>query len=175
MGIFVGLFTAIVSAVSSGWNRYQERKEVEHQSDMEIRKAETQVQIKQLENEGSQIELNKINAASNSFFKSAPIPAAMWICVLAIGYHYIFIPFTSDILHYFGHNIMLTSLNMNEILSLLGGLLGLGTYRAVDKRNERAINLDREKFYASLRTSLGGKITKQQVDMVDKAIDASSN
>lgn len=77
-----------------------------------------------------QIEINKIEAASDSIFKSGWRPFCAWVCVSAMVVNFIIAPFTV----LFG--IHLPVLDMGEMMPVLLGLLGLGGLRSYDKRNK---------------------------------------
>jgi len=72
-----------------------------------------------------QVEVNKVEAASEGFFKSGARPAALWLSV--IGWGYILVP----ICHTMG--IPAVGINTDQITWLLGGLLGLGAFRTFEK------------------------------------------
>ncbi len=81
-----------------------------------------------------QIEINKIEASSTSFFKSGWRPATGWICVLGLAYQFLIMPIAPWLLTTFGaQTYSLPSLDIGTLLTLLGGLLGLGTFRTVEK------------------------------------------
>ena len=65
----------------------------------------------------AQIEVNKVEAGSDSLFKSGWRPSVGWICSFALGYHFVMQP-------------MLTTILM--------GLLGLGGMRSFEKVKKSA-------------------------------------
>jgi hypothetical protein len=81
-----------------------------------------------------QIDVNKIEATSDSLFKSGWRPAAGWTCVGGLAYQIILRP----ILGWVTANLWTwstppASLEMDTLLTLLFGLLGLGAYRTFEK------------------------------------------
>jgi len=80
-----------------------------------------------------QIDTNKIEAASDSLFKSGWRPAAGWTCVGGLFYQIILRP----ILGWAAANLWAwstpPSLEMDTLMTLLFGLLGLGAYRTFEK------------------------------------------
>jgi hypothetical protein len=80
-----------------------------------------------------QIDTNKIEAASDSLFKSGWRPAAGWTCVGGLFYQIILRP----ILGWIAANLYgwgtPPSLEMDTLMTLLFGLLGLGAYRTFEK------------------------------------------
>jgi hypothetical protein len=81
-----------------------------------------------------QIEVNKIEAASSSLFKSGWRPALGWVCGVAFAYHFVGQPIIVFLLALFGYNIpTMPEFDMTSLLTVLGGLLGLGTLRTFEK------------------------------------------
>jgi len=82
----------------------------------------------------AQIEVNKMEAASGSIFKGGWRPFIGWVCGIAFAYHFVLQP-----LIIFGVSIAgidvpeLPEFDMSTLLTVLGGLLGLGTLRTYEK------------------------------------------
>jgi hypothetical protein len=82
----------------------------------------------------AQIEVNKVEAASNSIFKSGWRPAIGWVCGFAFAYHFVIQPLLVFILTYAGHPVPeLPEFDMASLMTVLGGLLGLGGLRTFEK------------------------------------------
>lgn len=82
----------------------------------------------------AQIEVNKVEAASDSIFKSGWRPAIGWVCGFAFAYHFVFQPLLVFILTYAGHPVPeLPEFDMASLMTVLGGLLGLGGLRTFEK------------------------------------------
>lgn len=88
--------------------------------------AETQIAV-------SQNEVNKIEAGSNRLFVAGWRPFVGWICACAIGFKYIGGPLLVMVAAWFGHPIELPDVGADDLMVLLGGMLGLGTLRTVEK------------------------------------------
>jgi hypothetical protein len=90
------------------------------------------------EGDKAQAEVNKVEAASESLFVAGWRPAVGWICAAALFAQYIGAP----LLTYIGANALGWSIpprmDFSELLTLLFGLLGLGYYRTLDKKNAKA-------------------------------------
>lgn len=80
-----------------------------------------------------QLEINKAEAQSGSLFIGGWRPAVGWVCVFGLAYQFLAYP----ILAWAGANIAGWSappdLDMSTLITLLGGLLGLGGLRTVEK------------------------------------------
>lgn len=82
----------------------------------------------------AQIEVNKVEAASSSLFKSGWRPAIGWVCGFAFAYHFVLQPLLVFILTYAGHPVPdLPEFDMASLMTVLGGLLGLGGLRTFEK------------------------------------------
>jgi len=83
----------------------------------------------------AQIEVNKAEAASGSLFKGGWRPAVGWTCAIAFLYHFIL----KDLI-IFGCAMAgvaipdLPSFDMGTLLTVLGGMLGIGGLRTYEKQ-----------------------------------------
>jgi hypothetical protein len=81
-----------------------------------------------------QIEVNKIDAASGSKFQAWWRPAAGWICVTAMGWHYLLAPIVASVLPIFGVAVpAFPEFDMSSLMTLLLGMLGLGSLRSFER------------------------------------------
>ena len=82
----------------------------------------------------AQIEVNKIEAASPDFFKSSWRPFIGWVCGVAFAYHFVLQPIIIFVVALFGAEIpALPEFDMASLMTVLGGLLGLGGLRTYEK------------------------------------------
>lgn len=83
----------------------------------------------------AQIEVNKAEAQSGSLFKGGWRPAVGWVCAIAFLYHFIL----KDLI-IFGCAMAgvslpdLPSFDMGTLLTVLGGMLGIGSLRTYEKQ-----------------------------------------
>jgi len=80
------------------------------------------------QSDNAQADINKIEAASDSKFKSGWRPALGWICVSGFGYQLLARPFLIG----FGYSAF-PELDMNTLASLTFGMLGLGAMRTIER------------------------------------------
>ena len=81
-----------------------------------------------------QIEVNKIEAASSSPFVSGWRPAVGWVCVAGFGYTVLLQPLLPWLIVVLAHPVPpLPDIDTGVLLTLLGGMLGLGTLRTTEK------------------------------------------
>ncbi len=81
----------------------------------------------------AQIEVNKIEAGSQSIFVAGWRPAIGWVCGGAYAYHFVLQPFMVFVLQAFGNTILLPHLDIGELSMVLFGMLGLGAMRSFEK------------------------------------------
>ena len=83
----------------------------------------------------AQLEINKAEAASGSLFKGGWRPAVGWICAIAFAYHFVLQPLIIFVVAVVGVDIPnLPEFQMNTLLTVLGGLLGIGGLRTYEKQ-----------------------------------------
>ena len=83
----------------------------------------------------AQIQVNREEASSGSLFKGGWRPFVGWVCGIAFCYHFILQPVIIFIVAIIGVNIPdLPEFQMNTLLTVLGGLLGIGGLRTYEKQ-----------------------------------------
>ena len=79
-----------------------------------------------------QMEINKVEAANSSIFVSGWRPGVGWTCVFGLAYSFVAQPLLA-----WGSNIWTIpvppELDMGTLITLLGGMLGLGGLRTYEK------------------------------------------
>jgi len=107
--------------------------------------AKMELQLKLAEQEGelikalvqsdvAQAEINKVDAESPDKFKSYARPAALWICVIALGWT-TFLPVVAWVLQACGVSVPgVPELGGEALTTVTFGLLGLGGLRTYEKR-----------------------------------------
>lgn len=79
-----------------------------------------------------QMEINKVEAGTD-MFRGGWRPFTGWICALGLGTQFILAPILTWIGRLSGSNIDFPVLDMSVLLTLLFGMLGLGTLRTQEK------------------------------------------
>lgn len=81
-----------------------------------------------------QLDINKVEASNPSVFVSGWRPAVGWVCVAGLSYSFVGQPllnWVSAIMNFANPPL----LDMGTLLTILGGMLGLGGLRTVEKVN----------------------------------------
>jgi hypothetical protein len=82
----------------------------------------------------AQIEVNKAEASSGSVFKGGWRPFIGWVCGIAFLYHFVLQPLLLFMIVVVGVQLpTLPEFDMGTLLTVLGGLLGLGSLRTFEK------------------------------------------
>ena len=82
----------------------------------------------------AQISVNAAEAASGSWFKGGWRPCVGYICALAFGWHFVGQPVAVFVMTMMGMEIpTLPEFDMGTLMTVLGGLLGIGGLRTYEK------------------------------------------
>lgn len=81
----------------------------------------------------SQLEVNKVEAASSSLFVSGWRPAVGWVCVLGMAGNFILIPLANFSLALFSVEVSIPLVPLDTMMPVLMGMLGLGAMRTFEK------------------------------------------
>ena len=97
--------------------------------------AKAQLALLELAQRGelSQIEVNKVEAASSSLFVAGWRPAIGWVCGAGCAWNWIGLPVASFIMAAIGQTVAIYPADLGEMMPLLLGMLGIGTLRTVEK------------------------------------------
>lgn len=106
------------------------------QAQLEVLKLQQSGEFKELEVQlaiaQQQTDVNKIEAGSDSLFKSGWRPAVGWVCVIGLLYTYLLQPLLAWLSSAYQWQAPPT-LELGDLIVLLGGMLGLGTLRTAEK------------------------------------------
>ena len=83
----------------------------------------------------AQIEVNKAEAQSGSLFKGGWRPAVGWVCAIAFLYHFLLKDIIMFVCAFAGVDVPdLPEFDMSTLLTVLGGMLGIGGLRTYEKQ-----------------------------------------
>lgn len=80
-----------------------------------------------------QLDANKTEAASTSWFVAGWRPFVGWVCGFGCAWNWIGLPVATFIMAIIGHPMSLRPADISEMMPLLIGMLGLGAYRTAEK------------------------------------------
>lgn len=81
----------------------------------------------------AQMDINKVEAASSSVFVSGWRPFIGWVCGISFAYVFFVGPLITAISVSYGHNFVLPPIDIDKMIYILGGILGLGGLRTFEK------------------------------------------
>lgn len=81
----------------------------------------------------AQIKVNEEEAKSDSLFKSGWRPSIGWTCSVAFILHFVAFPIINFIIVGLGYKEVVISFDMATLMTVLGGLLGIGGLRTYEK------------------------------------------
>lgn len=85
-----------------------------------------------------QIEINKIEAGSQSFWKSGWRPFTGWVCASGVAYQVMFRPIGGWIMQNLAGWQLPPNIDTSTLLAILFPLLGIGGYRTIEKIKGKA-------------------------------------
>lgn len=80
-----------------------------------------------------QIALNAQESQSPSLFVSGWRPGVGWVCLFGLGYQIVFRPIVQSIIMFWKPDYAMVQLELDTLLTLLSGILGLGVFRTIEK------------------------------------------
>lgn len=126
----LSLITSLIDPVSNILDKFIEDKDQKARLAHEIATlADKQAQEQVM----GQLEINKAEAQHPSMFVAGWRPAIGWVCALAMLFNYLLIPFINLGLDVSGIDIQLDLIEMETMMPVLLGMLGLGGMRTAEK------------------------------------------
>jgi len=125
--------TAVANTVNLVLNRVLPDKAANDASKVELAKMQVSGELAEV---AGQLEINKVEAASNSVFVAGWRPFVGWTLGAGLCYGLVLQPFivlALIVFHSQFDQTKLPVLDAKTILELLGALLGFGAYRTIDK------------------------------------------
>ena len=80
-----------------------------------------------------QMEVNKVEAAHKSLFVAGWRPAIGWVCALGMFSNFLLVPFLNFGLALAGLDIIVPMFDLQTMMPVLMGMLGLGAMRSYEK------------------------------------------
>lgn len=83
----------------------------------------------------AQIEVNKIEAAHKSLYVAGARPFILWTCGISMAFNYVGLPLIETFSVLYGTPLVLNPLDLEVMMPVLLGMLGLGGMRTYEKRH----------------------------------------
>ena len=120
---------SVVGIAGNVLNKFVADKNLKMQLEHELK---TQLQTANL----AQIEVNKIEAASASWFVAGWRPSVGWVCSLAMLYHFIIAPMMQFFLNVIGIQVQLPEFDFSQLSTILMAMLGMAGLRTYEKKEK---------------------------------------
>tara|TARA_X000001388_G_scaffold15661_1_gene9520 strand:- start:353 stop:748 length:396 start_codon:yes stop_codon:yes gene_type:complete len=125
------MLTALIGPVSNLLGKFIEDKDVKNKLAHEL---STMAERHAQELAKGQLEINKAEAAHRSIFVAGWRPFVGWTCGVALAWHFVLAPFIMFVCAYLAVQIpQLPTFDMESLLTVLMGMLGLGGLRTFEK------------------------------------------
>lgn len=103
----------------------------------ELRKADREQDLEELRltisADQNQTTINQQEASNPNMFVAGWRPFIGWVCGVAFAYHFILQPLLAFAIMNAGGTVKLPAFNMDELSTVLMGMLGLGSLRTIEK------------------------------------------
>lgn len=130
-------FLSIIPALSALLDRIIPDPDAREKAKLELIRAESARELEELRAvlsaDSSQHAINQAEAQHARIFVAGWRPFIGWICGVAFAYHFVVQPFLVFILANTGRQVMLPQFDMEELSTVLMGMLGLGGLRTLEK------------------------------------------
>lgn len=120
---------SVVGIAGNVLNKFVADKNLKMKLEHELK---TQLQTANL----AQIEVNKIEAASKSWFVAGWRPSVGWVCSLAMLYHFIIAPMMQFLLNVIGIQVQLPEFDFSQLSTILMAMLGMAGLRTYEKKEK---------------------------------------
>jgi hypothetical protein len=114
------------------------REKAKQDFELELLKRRQEIIAATQASDAGQVEINKVEAAAPDLFRGGWRPFVGWVCGFAVAYQFLGRPlltWLSPLLIGIADIPPPPPLDMADLIFLLGGMLGLGTLRTVEKKS----------------------------------------
>lgn len=110
-------------------------------------RAQAQIKLVEIQqnNDLGQISVNAEEAKSEHLFVSGWRPFIGWVCGFAFAYHFIALPLLQTIAQAAGYKVDAPVFDMNQLMTVLMGMLGLGSLRTIERVQDMKTKLPWQK------------------------------
>jgi hypothetical protein len=122
--------SAVAGLLDTAINRLWPDPAARASAEAQLMKAQAEAAIAAVQ---QQIDINKLEAVSPSVFVAGWRPFIGWVCGSAFAMHYLLLPLANWLLGAFGQPPVAVAFDMETLLTVLGGMLGLAALRTVEK------------------------------------------
>ena len=122
----MGIAETITGVAGKVLDKFVQDKDLKAKLDHELNMAFHEANL-------AQVEVNKVEAASQNMFVAGWRPFVGWTCGVALLYHFLLLPLLHFILRATGNEVELPEFDFSHLSTILMGMLGLGSLRTYEK------------------------------------------
>jgi len=131
------VWLTLIPAISQLLDKIIPDPEARAKARAELAKAENAQALQEmqlaLQADTNQTQINMEEAKSGSLFVAGWRPFIGWVCGVAFAYHFVMQPLLAFIIANNGGEVKLPQFDMQELSTVLMGMLGLGGLRTIEK------------------------------------------
>ena len=131
------VWLALVPAISSLLDRIIPDPDARAKAKLALTEAQNAQALQEmqlaLQADQSQTAIDQSEAQNKNLFVAGWRPFIGWVCGVAFAYHFIAQPLLAFIIANAGGNVKLPTFDMQELTTVLMGMLGLGGLRTIEK------------------------------------------
>lgn len=131
------MWTALLPALSKLLDKLIPDPAARENARLELMKMERSQDIEEfrlaISADQMQADINRQEAASDNLFVAGWRPFIGWVCGVAFAYHFVAQPLLAFAIANSGHEVKLPGFQMDELSTVLMGMLGLGGLRTIEK------------------------------------------
>ncbi|MGE0754566.1 MAG: holin family protein [Alphaproteobacteria bacterium] len=135
-------WTLLIDPISRLLDKIIPDPEARAKAQIELMKSSRELDLEELRlaisADSAQTAINHAEAQHPNLFVAGWRPFIGWVCGVAFCYHFVIQPLLAFTLANSGHVVMLPEFNMQELTTVLMGILGLGGLRTIEKIRRRA-------------------------------------
>lgn len=129
----LGILSPIIGKVLDRIPNAVERDKAKLEFALEVQKQETELLKLFTQNDQGQLEVNKVEAASNSLFVAGWRPFIGWVCGAGVAWAFLLQPIADWVIAIVKPGVTTPQIQSGELMSLLLGMLGMGAIRSFEK------------------------------------------
>ena len=131
------VWSALVPAISKLLDKIIPDPLARENAKLELLKAENEQSLQEmqlaLQADQNQTQVNQVEAQNSNLFVSGWRPFIGWVCGCAFAYHFIVQPLLAFAIANNGGKVILPDFDIQELTTVLMGMLGLGSLRTIEK------------------------------------------
>ncbi|MDE3016555.1 MAG: hypothetical protein KGI29_06525 [Pseudomonadota bacterium] len=131
------IWTALIPAISALLDKLIPDPAARENARLALTQAENTAALQQfqlaVQADAAQTEIDRQEAQSPSLFVAGWRPFIGWVCGVAFAYHFIAQPLITYVMAACGHSFALPAFDIQELSTVLMGMLGLGGLRTIEK------------------------------------------